>query len=159
MTDPREKNVNDMRKYLKSSSQPSANTVTLIDSRRRHYLTLENDLWHLMESGIDTAYVLEQVHIVHWTFFGESFREFKVTFNDYAADHQAQLLSAVDDINRMVVMAIKNSLHKNPLEFDERASIAVAQRHLNLTCHIDTLFTSTGSTEFYETIQNVSDCD
>lgn len=159
MTDPREKNANDLQKPLVPSSLPSPMTPVLIDSLRRHYLALENDLWHLMESGIDTAYVLEQIHIVHWTFFGERFREFNVTFNDYAADRQTQLFSVVDDINRTVAMTLKNCLHQNPLAFDENDAIEAARRQLNLTYQIDILFAITGSTDFYETIQNVSDCD
>lgn len=165
MTDPREKNVNDLQKHLSPSPLPSSNkklpsvVPVLIDSLRRHYLALENDLWHLILSGIDTAYVLEQIHIVHWTFFGENFREYNVTFNDYAADRQTQLLSTVNDINRTVAMAVKNCLHQNPLAFDEKASIDAALRQLNLTYQIDTLFAITGSVDFYETIQNVSDCD
>lgn len=158
MSDPREKTVNTMQKPLTSSPSPklTVNPV-LIDSLRRHYLELENDLWHLMESGIDTAYVLEQIHIVHSTFFGEHFREFNVSFNDYADDRQAQLLSTVHVINRTVAMAMQNCLHQNPLAFDELASINAARRHLNLTYQIDTLFTIAGSMDFYETIQNVSD--
>lgn len=157
-TDPRDKKVNDEQKPLTPSSQ-SSDAPALIDSLRRHYLALENDLWHLIESGIDTAYVLEQTQIVYRTFFSEPFREFNVTFNDYAADRQTQLLSAVDDIRRTVAMAMKNCLHQNPLAFDEAATIGAARRQLNLTHQIDTLFAITGSTDFYETIQNVSDCD
>lgn len=160
MSDPREKTVNIMQKPLTSSPSPIPKLTVvpvLIDSLRRHYLMLENDLWHLIESGIDTAYVLEQIHIVHSTFFGEDFREFNVTFYDYAVDRQAQLLSTVDDINRTVAMAVQNCLHQNPLAFDEIASIDAARRHLNLTYQIDTLFTIAGSMDFYETIQNVSD--
>ncbi|XP_055324696.1 uncharacterized protein LOC129579082 isoform X2 [Sitodiplosis mosellana] len=161
MTDPRDGKVKDGKKPLPSSPLPSV-APALIDSLRRHYLALENDLWHLIESGIDTAYVLEQIHIVHRIFFDESFREFNVTFNDYAADRQTQLLSAVDDITQTVAMAMKNCLHQNPLAFDELASIDAARSQLNLTHQINALFVITGSTDFYETIQNkaqLKQCD
>lgn len=151
MTDPREKSVNIQKVPVTRTIIPS-----LIDSLRRHYLALENDLWHLMNSGIDTAYILEQMHIVHLTFFGENFRELNITFADYAIDRQNQLASMFAEINRTVEMVMKNSLHKNPLAFNEIASIDAARHQLNLTYQIDTLHNIAGSQDFYETIKSVS---
>lgn len=155
VTDSRKKSVNDNKQHITQSLRPTA--PALIDSLRRHYLMLESDLWHLMDSGIDTAYVLEQIHIVHLTFFGERFREFNVSFEDYAIDRQTQLLSVVGEINRTISMVVGESLHQHPLAYDESASIDAARRQLNLTHRMDTLFDITGSMDFYETIKNVSD--
>lgn len=165
LADAHIKSVNkSMEQQLKSStssslpsSVPSVAMPSVIDSLRRHYLALENDLWHLMDSGIETAYILQQMHNIHLTFFRENFREFNVTFNDYAVDRQTQLLSIIDMVNGFVSMTMKKCLHQNSLEFNETISIDVAQRQLNLTHQIDTLYSITGTTDFYKTIKNVSD--
>ncbi|XP_031620531.1 uncharacterized protein LOC116339051 isoform X2 [Contarinia nasturtii] len=165
------KGVNKKEERLKPSSTsstlsplppPSVIEVSLIDSIRRHYLALEIDLWHLMDSGIDTAYILQQMHNIHLTFFGEHFREFNVTFNDYAVDRQTQLISIIDTVNGFVSMTTNKCLHQNPLEFNETAAIEMAQRQLNLTHQIDRLFTLTETMDFYETIRNkaqLKQCD
>lgn len=156
MTDPREKSTNEVKQQrLIPSSRPVI--PALIDSLRQHYLALETDLWHLMDSGIDTAYVLEQMNIVHITFFGEKFREFNITFDDYAIDRHSQLVSIFGEINRTISMVMKSSLHQNPLAFDEISSIDAARHQLDLTHQIDTLHDIAGSKDFYETIKNVSD--
>lgn len=152
--DAREKSAAEIKERLMESSQPTV--PALIDSLRRHYLALESDLWHLIDSGIDTAYVLDQIHIVHLTFFGERFREFNVSFEDYAIDRQTQLATIAAEINQTISMVVEKSLHQHPLAYDEAASIDVARRQRNLTHHIDTLFNITGSMEFYETIKHVS---
>lgn len=127
-----------------------------IDTLRWNYLALEHDLWTLMDSGIDTAYVLEQIHIVHLKVFGERFGEFNVSFNDCAAEHQFQLKHTIAEINRTISIVIKNYLHQNPLAFDEMESIAIGNRQRNLTNQLDLLFGVAGSSEFFETIKSVS---
>lgn len=133
-------------------SQPPA----LIDFMRINYLQLEENLWELFYSGIDIAYVLEQIHVVHLKFFGERFGERNVSFDDCSVEHKFQLNVAIDEINRTVSIAENNYLHKNPLSFNERESIAMARRQLNLTKQMDELFATSGSIDFYQTIQNVS---
>lgn len=133
-------------------SQPPS----LIDYMRKHYLKLEENLWELFDSGIDIAYVLEQIHVVHLKFFGERFGERNVSFNDCSVEHKFQLKVAIDEINRTVSIAINNYLHGNPLAFDERESIAMARRQLNLTKQMDELFAHSGSIDYYQTINNVS---
>lgn len=156
--DPREKIANETKQHLMQSLHTTVSaSPALIDSLRRHYLALESDLWHLIDSGIDTAYVLDQIHIVHLTFFGERFREFNVSFEDYAIDRQTQLVTVVAEINQTIALVVKKSLHQHPLAYDEAASIDVARRQRNLTHHIDMLFDITGSIDFYETIKSVSE--
>lgn len=153
---PHEKSVNQVQQLLKPSFA-SVSSPSQVDARRQRYLALEIDLWHLIDSGIDSAYVLEQIHDVHLRFFSEHFGELNVTFNDYAIDRQTQLFRAVGDINRTVSMVIKNSLRQNPLAFDEKATINTAQLQLDLTHQINTIVSITGSSDFYTTIKNVSE--
>lgn len=155
MTESNVKSVNKTKQSLTPISIPPVNPV-LIESLRQHYIALESDLWHLMDSGIDTAYILEQMHITHLRFFDEHFYLFNVTFNDFAVDRQNQLASIVDDIHGIETIVVKNSLRQNPSAFDENVSINAARHQLNLTHQIDTLFDITDTKEFYETIRNVS---
>lgn len=155
MTDPREKTVNEVQQWMKPS-YPAKPIPSLIDALQQRYLALERDLWHIIDSGIDSAYVLEQIHSVHLNFFAERFGEYNVTFADYALDHQIQLFKAVSNINRNIAMVIKNSLKKNPLAFNERATIDMAQLQLDLTHQIDAIINITASPDFYVTIKNVS---
>lgn len=155
IAEQREKSVNGVRQRL-TSSLPQQNPL-LIDSLRRRYLALEHDLWNLMDSGIDTAYVLEQIHLVHLRLFHDHFNEFNVTFYDYAVDRQTQLLDIVSNINRTVSLIEHYSLRQNPLSFDEDQTINAARYQLNLTDQINTLYEITEPRNFYETIKNVSD--
>lgn len=160
MTDPREKTVNEVQQWMKPSYPIAQKPIpSLIDALQQRYLAFERDLWHIIDSGIDSAYVLEQIHSVHLNFFAEHFGEYNVTFADYALDHQIQLFKAVSDINRNIAMVVKNSLKKNPLAFDERATIDMAQLQLDLTHQIDAIINITASPDFYVTIKNVSDFD
>lgn len=153
----REKSVNENRERI--SSVWSDPIPVLIDSVRQHYLMLEYDLWSLMDSGIDTAYILEKIHSVHLKLFGEYFHEFHVSFGDYAFDRQAQLSDIVSNINQTIAFVVKNSLRENPLGFDEQAAIDTNRYQIDLTHQIDMLFNMTGTHEFFETIQKVSGLD
>lgn len=153
----REKSVNENRKHL--ISVRSKSIPVLIDSMRQHYLTLEHDLWGLMDSGIDTAYILEKIHSTHLTLFGQHFGEFNVTFDDYAFDRQTQLLGIMSNINQTIAFVVKNSLRENPLGFDEQAAISTNRYQIDLTHQMYQLFNMTGTQEFFETIQKVSGCD
>lgn len=153
----REKSVHENQKHLKSAR--SKQTPVKIDSIRQYYLTLENDLWSLMDSGIDTAYILGQIHSVHLNFLRPHFGEFNVSFGDAAFDRQTQLLDTVSNINQTVAFALKNSLRENPLGFDEQAAIETNRYQIDLTHQIDLLFNMTGTHEFFETIQKVSGLD
>lgn len=133
-------------------SQPPA----LIDFMRNNYLKLEENLWELFDSGIDIAYVLEQMHVVHLKFFGERFGERNVSFDDCSVEHKFQLKVAIDEINRTVSIVVNNYLHEHPLAFNERESIAMARRQLNLTKQMDQIFATSGSIDYYRTINNVS---
>lgn len=134
----------------------STKASVLIDSIRQHYLGLENDLWHLIDSGIDTAYVLDRIHTVHLQFFVEHFGELNVSFCDYAFDRQMELSEAVSSINQTVSLVLEKSLRQNPLAFDEKATIETNRRQVELTYQLEMLFNMTGKSEFYETIQRVS---
>lgn len=150
-----EKSVIENRKHSTLMQQPQSNPV-LIDSIRHHYITLENDLWNLIDGGIDTAYVLEQIHGAHLKFFDQPFREFNITFEDYSFDRRTQLLDIVSDINKTVSVVVKNSLRENSLSFTEKAAIDTNRYQIDLNDQIDTLFNTTSTKEFYETIKKVS---
>lgn len=140
--------------HISSSDEPSE-YPSIIDSLRLDYLTLEKSLWQLIESGIDTAFVLEQVHIVHLTFFNESFHEQSVYLNDIDTEH-LQLFNAIDVINRTAAVLLKNYLHKNPLKFNEGITFEVAKHQINLTEQLDNIENITEYTDFLLSIKNVS---
>lgn len=142
-------------KSVIENGQPQSSPA-LIDSIRHHYITLENDLWNLIDGGIDTAYVLEQIHGAHLKFFDQPFHEFNVTFEDYSFDRRTQLLDIVSDINKTVSDVVKNSLRENSLSFTEKAAIDTNRYQIDLNDEIDTLFNTTSTKEFYETITKVS---
>lgn len=164
LSDPREQSANENTVQqrlipLFSSSTPSP---PLIDSLRQRYLARESDLWHLIDSGIDNAYVLEHIHVKHLQFFTDNFGEFNVTFNDYAFDRQIQLRRAIADINGIVSLVMQKSLRQNPLSFDERATVDTAQLQLDLTQQQNDAIlniTHGSSSDFYMTIKNVSNFD
>lgn len=157
LAEQRTKSLNEKQQHVMPVSPKSTKAPVLIDSIRQHYLGLENDLWSLMDSGIDNAYVLDRVHTVHLQFFVENFGELNVTFCDYAFDRQIELFDAVSSINQTILLVLEKSLRQNPLAFDEKATIETNRHQIDLTHQLDMLFNMTGTSEFYETIQRVSD--
>lgn len=156
MADNRAKSLNENPQHVMAVSPKSIRAPVLIDSIRQHYLGLENDLWSLMDSGIDSAYVLDRIHTVHLQFFVENFGELNVTFCDYAFDRQIELFDAVSSINQTISLVLEKSLRQNPLAFDEKATIETNRHQIDLTQQLEILFNMTGTSEFYETIQRVS---
>lgn len=154
MADNRTKSLNE--NHQQAVLPKSTKAPVLIDSIRQHYLGLENDLWSLMDSGIDNSYVLDRIHTVHLQFFVENFGELNVTFCDYAFDRQIELFDAVTSINQTILLVLEKSLRQNPLAFDEKATIETNRRQIDLTHQLEILFNMTGTSEFYETIQRVS---
>lgn len=153
---PNRKSVIENRKRLLSTQSPPQPIPVLIDSIRQHYLALEIDLWNLIDSVSDTAYVLSQIHGIHLNFFDQSFGEVNVTFDDYAFDRQTQLLNIVASINRTVSMVVKNSLRENSLSFHEKAAMDTNRYQIDLTNEMDMLFNLTTTEDFYDTIERVS---
>lgn len=147
----------DRPQHVVAVQQNSTKASTLIDSIRQHYLNLETDLWSLMDSGIDNAYVLDRVHSVHVDFFIHNFGELNVSFCDYAFDRQIELYDTVSSINQTVLLVLEKSLRQNPLDFDEKASIETNRHQIDLSHQLYILFNMTGTNEFYETIQRVSE--
>lgn len=133
----------------------AANEPSLVDSLRRHYLSLDADLWKLIASGTDISFVLTQIHIIHRTFLSENFHEFNVQLAS-TDEQQLKLFDSFNAINTSVSVLLKNYLHTNPLEFDEKKSLRVAQIQENQTQHLDIIFNVTGLTDFYRIIQAVS---
>lgn len=132
------------------------NEPYLIDSLRRHYLSLENDLWRLIESGTDTGFVLSQIHIIHHTFLNENFHERNISLVNINDDNQNQLFDVFNVINISVSVLLKNYLHKEAIEIDERKSIRAAQEQETLVQHLDKIYNITGLTDFYKIIKDVS---
>lgn len=162
LAEQRTKNLNEkqqlqQQQHVMAVEPKSTKAPVLIDSIRQHYLGLENDLWSLMDSGIDNAYVLDRIHTVHLQFFVENFGELNVTFCDYAFDRQIELFDAVSSINQTILLVLEKSLRQNPLAFDEKATIETNRHQIDLTHQLEILFNMTGTSDFYETIQRVSD--
>lgn len=152
-----EKSLNENhQQHVMAVLPKSIKASVLIDSIRQHYLALENDLWSLMDSGIDNAYVLDRIHTVHLQFFVENFGELNVSFCDYAFDRQMELFDTVSSINETVLLVLEKSLRQNPLAFDEKATIETNRHQVELSHQLETLFNMTGTRDFYETIQRVS---
>lgn len=128
---------------------------TLIGSLRRHYLSLESDLWKLIASGTDTRFVLSQMHIIHHTFLTENFHEFSVSWDNREED-QLQLFDTFNAINISTMVLLKNYLHKNPTEFNDQKSVRAALELEGLIHHFDKIFNITGLTPFYTVIKDVS---
>lgn len=156
---------NALERFSESSLQPhvfapASNpqkpvSPTLTDYLRLHYLSLEESLWQLMESGTDNAFVLEQIHAVHLTFFKERFGEFNVPL-DAPDPYERQLQNVIRAVNRTVTYLIEHCLQTNPLEFDELEVITSARRQFNFTTKLDLIHNVTEFTDFFQTIKNVS---
>lgn len=156
MADNRAKKLNESQQHVMPVQPKSTKAPVLIDSIRQHYLGLENDLWSLIDSGIDNAYVLDRIHTVYLQFFVENFGELNVTFCDYAFDRQMELFDTVSSINKTVSLVLEKSLRANPLAYDEKATIETNRHQIELSYQLEILFNMTGTSEFYETIERVS---
>lgn len=129
---------------------------TLLDVLRQRYFSIEDALWHLINSGMDQSHVLQQIHSGHRTFLRDTFSEKNCYFSTFDPDQQV-LFDAIQKINQSVETTAENYLHSSRRLFRESDSLAISARNLNLTDQLDKLFKITGTTDFYMTIRNVSD--
>lgn len=133
------------------NSQPP----TLVDVLRQRYFNIEDALWHVINSGMEQSYVLQQIHSGHRTFLRDDFAEKKCYFSTFDPDQQV-LSDAIKEINLSVTTTVENYLHSSRRLFRESDSLAISARNLNLTDKLDKLFEITGTSDFYMTIRNVS---
>lgn len=128
---------------------------TLVDVLRQRYFNIEDALWHVINSGMEQSYVLQQIHSGHRTFLRDDFSEKKCFFSTFDPDQQV-LGDAIKEINLAVTTTVENYLHSSRRLFRESDSLAISARNLNLTSKLDKLFEITGTSDFYMTIRNVS---
>lgn len=128
----------------------------LLDVMRQHYFTVEDALWHLIESGMEQSYVLHQIHSGHRTFLRDNFLEKNCYFSTFDPD-QHILRNAIREINQTVEDTVDNYLHSNRQFFRETDALAISARNINLTYQLDKLNEISGTNDFYITIRNVSD--
>lgn len=133
----------------------TSNPPTLLDILRQRYFSIEDALWHVISSGIDESYALQQIHSGHRTFLRDNFYEKNCYFSTFDPD-QSVLFSAIQKINQSVAITVENNLHSNRRLFNERDSLVISGRNLNLTHQLDKLFEITGNGDFYYTVRNVS---
>lgn len=128
---------------------------TLVDVLRQRYFSIEDALWHTIDSGMDLSQVLQQIHSGHRTFLRDNFLERNCYFSTFDPD-QKVLHDAIKKINQLVERTVDNYLHASRIRFRESDSLAISARNQNLTNELDKLFEITGTTDFYSTIRNVS---
>lgn len=128
---------------------------TLVDVLRQRYFSLEDALWHVITSGLEQSYVLQQIHSGHRTFLRDSFGEKNCYFSTFDPDQQA-LFEAIRKINQSAETTMQNYLHTSRQFFRESDSLAISARNLNLTDQLDKLFKITGTSDFYMTVRSVS---
>lgn len=137
-------------KGLRSSHPP-----TLLDALRQRYLRIEDALWHVISSGLEQSYVLQQIHNDHRTFLRDDFTDKNSYFSTFDPD-QRVLYDAIIKINQSVATNIEHYLHSSRQLFRESDSLAISTRNMNLTHLLDQIHEVTGNTDFYKTIRNVS---
>ena len=137
------------------SYQEAKEQATLVDSQRQRYLSLESALWHIIQSGMDQAYVLQQIHSGHRTFLQSNFGEKNVYLSNFDPDHRA-IIEAIQRVNASSWNTVDNYLHTNTRLFNEREALRISNENGNLTYHLDRLHNVTGRSDFYRVIRNVS---
>lgn len=133
----------------------NSNPPTLVDVMRQRYFSIEDALWHVISSGMEQSYVLQQIHSGHRTFLRDNFAEKNCYFSTFDPDQQV-LFDAIKEINLLATNTVQNYLHSSRSLFRESDSLAISARNLNLTDKLDKLFEITGTSDFYMTIRNVS---
>lgn len=126
---------------------------TLLDVLRTKYFSIEDALWHVISSGLEQSYVLQQIHSGHRTFLRDDFSEKSCYFSTFDPDQQV-LLDAIKKINESVTTTVTNYLHTG--YYRESDSLAISIRNMNLTHQLDKIFEVAGNSDFYMTVRNVS---
>lgn len=128
---------------------------TLLDTLRERYFSIEDALWHAINSGMEKTYALQQIHSGHLTFLRDNFNEKSSYFSTFDPEEGA-IFQSIQQINQSVSTTVTNYLHSNRLQFHEPEALLISSRNLNLTYHLDKIFELTGTKEFYFTVRNVS---
>lgn len=129
---------------------------SFLDQQRQRYISLENTLWHVIASGLDQQYVLQQIHSGHNAFLRNPFFEKSSPLSTFDPE-QRMLREAIQHINQSLAITLENYLlsHRRSY-FNERDLLAVATHNRNLTYYLEKIQEITESGEFYKTIKNVS---
>lgn len=134
---------------------PKSLPPTLLDVMRQRYFSIEDALWHIIASGMDQSYVLQQIHSGHRTFLRENFLEKSCYFSTFDPDQHA-LRDAIKEVNQSVINTVDNYLHSSRQFFRETDALAISARNINLTHQLKQLHEISGNNDFYMTIRNVS---
>lgn len=135
-----------------NSNQPPV----LLDVMRQRYLSIEDAIWHIIDSGLEQSYALQQIHSGHRSFLREDFLEKSCYFSTFDPE-QRTLYNAIQRINHSADTTVDNYLHSSRQFYRETDALAISARNLNLTHYFDKLIEIAGTSEFYMTIRNVSD--
>lgn len=138
-----------------SNVQHVTHPPILVDALRQRYFSIEDALWHVISSGLEQSYVLQQIHSGHKTFLRDNFYEKNCYFSTFDPDQQV-LFDAIKQINQSVQTTVEQYLYSSRRHFNERDSLTISGRNLNLTHYLDKLYEKTGNSDFYATIRNVS---
>lgn len=138
-----------------AKTKHTSHPPTLLDVLRQRYFVVEDALWHVISSGLEQSYVLQQIHSGHRTFLRDDFLEKSCYFSEFDPDQKA-LVDAIKHINQSVATTIENYLHSNRRLFRESDALAISMRNINLTYQLDKIFEITGNSDFYMTTRNVS---
>lgn len=128
----------------------------LLEVMRQRYLSIEDAIWHVIDSGLEQSYALQQIHNTHKTFLREDFLEKSCYFSTFDPE-QRILYDALQRINQSVETTVDNYLHSSQQFYRETDALAISARNLNLTHYFDKLIEISGTSDFYMTIRNVSD--
>lgn len=145
----------DVQNNVQQTIQKIVYPPTLVDVLRQRYFSIEDALWHVIESGLDQSYVLQQIHSGHRTFLRDNFLEKNCYFSTFDPDQQV-LFDAIKQVNQSAQTTIDNYLYSSRRLFSERDSLAISAKNINLTYHLDKIYEKTGNTDFYTTVRNVS---
>lgn len=138
-----------------AKTKHTSHPPTLLDVLRQRYFVVEDALWHVISSGLEQSYVLQQIHSGHRTFLRDDFLEKSCYFSEFDPDQKA-LFDAIKHINQSVATTIENYLHSSRRLFRESDALAISMRNINLTYQLDKIFEITGNSDFYMTTRNVS---
>lgn len=128
---------------------------TLLDLLRDKFLTLEDTLWTVMNSGLEPSYVLQQIHSGVRTFLTNDFQERFCYFSTFDPEQRV-----IHDIIRLVNDAVNRTVAEHLFvtrrQFNEMRTLENSAINRDLTKQLDQVFEITGTSDFFNTLKRVN---
>lgn len=127
---------------------------TLLNLLRDQYLSTENTLWSTIASGLETDYVLQQIHSGHANFLSNNFQEIHCYLSTFDPE-QRVVHDAIVKISNAVNNTVNRYLHTTRRLFNEGESLSISVVNRDLSKQLDQIYAITGESDFYDTLKMV----